>query len=149
LHTLLAGDLPVLHANGASFRLAEPDLASTQPRADNGELSPSAPLFGYRIDLADGVPGQWERSLLEREGLSLEAFRLRTKGESPGGARRAVRAIPEDLTWEWLPEGERPALRLRFTLPPGAYATSLLREVMKSDLAPAAGTADPTEWTDG
>ncbi len=142
LHTLLAGDLPVLHANGASFHLSAPNLAATQPRADEGELSPSAPLFGYRIELAAGTPGEWERDLLTREGLCLEDFRLRSKGESPGGERRAVRALPADLTWEWLALADGPALRLRFTLAPGVYATSLLREVMKRD-ADAAEEAPP------
>ena len=69
--------------------------------------------------------------------------RLRSKGESPGGERRAVRAIPGELQHEWLGEGAVAPLRLRFSLPPGAYATSLLREVMKAD------GADPEEHGDG
>lgn len=137
LHTLLNGDLPVLHANGAFFHVSTPNLAATQPRADTGEISPSAPLFGYRVELAAGLPGEWERALLAREGLTLEDFRLRSKAESPGGERRPVRAIPADLEHEWVAGPDGSALRLRFTLPPGAYATALLRELMKPDAAAA------------
>ncbi|HEX7926657.1 MAG TPA: tRNA pseudouridine(13) synthase TruD, partial [bacterium] len=143
LHTLLNGDLPVLHGNGAAFHVSSLTLDTTQPRSDAGEISPSAPLFGYRVELAAGQPGEWERTLLQREGLSQESFRLRSKGESPGGERRAVRAIPGELQHEWLGDGGLAPLRLRFTLPPGAYATSLLREVMKAD------GADPEEHGDG
>jgi tRNA(Glu) U13 pseudouridine synthase TruD len=55
------------------------------------------------------------------------------------------------LSSEWLRLVEGPALRLCFLLPPGAYATSLLREVMKTDPAPApsGGAEEVTEWTDG
>ena len=43
------------------------------------------------------------------------------------GERRALRAKAQDL--EWCLDGD--ALTLTFVLPPGAYATSLLREIMK------------------
>jgi tRNA pseudouridine13 synthase len=133
LHTLLNGDLPVLHGNGAAFHVSTPTLAATQPRADAGEISPSAPLFGYRVELATGQPGEWEQAVLVAEGLTRESFRLSSRGESPGGERRAVRTIPADLQHQWLAEPDGTALHLRFMLPPGAYATSLLREVMKAD----------------
>jgi tRNA pseudouridine13 synthase len=134
LHTLINGDLPLLHANGVFFHVSTPNLAATQPRAEAGEISPSAPLYGYRVELASGLPGQWERALLLREKLALEDFRLRSKSESPGGERRAVRAFPSDLAHEWITEQDGPALRLQFSLPPGTYATALLRELMKPDI---------------
>jgi tRNA pseudouridine13 synthase len=143
LHTLVNGDLPVLHGNGAAFHVSTLTLEATQPRADAGEISPSAPLFGYRVELAAGQPGEWERAVLQREGLTPESFRLRSKGESPGGERRAVRAIPAELEHDWFAEPDGPALRLRFTLPPGAYATSLLREVMKVDSVPELPVPEP------
>jgi tRNA pseudouridine13 synthase len=40
--------------------------------------------------------------------------------------RRALRVRVADLQWHWLAED---ALRLDFSLPPGAYATSVLAEL--------------------
>ena len=56
------------------------------------------------------------------------AMRLRTGLERAGLSqeRRALRLRPEGLAWEWRDDG---ALALRFGLPPGCYATTLLREL--------------------
>ncbi|HQY50486.1 MAG TPA: tRNA pseudouridine(13) synthase TruD, partial [Thermomonas sp.] len=40
--------------------------------------------------------------------------------------RRNLRLRPAELAWAWHDDG---ALELRFTLPPGCYATTLLREL--------------------
>jgi tRNA pseudouridine13 synthase len=142
LETLLAGDLALLHRNGAAFAVDEAGLADAQARAAAHELSPSAPLFGYRVTLAAGQPGAWEQALLAREGLGAESFRLRNGRLSPKGERRAVRAFATDLRWVWQDATDAidaagsaavPALTLEFTLAPGVYATALLREVMKND----------------
>lgn len=133
LETLLPGDLAVLHRNGAAFAVPEDELPATRTRAAAHEVSPSAPLFGTHVPLAEGTPGAWERDLLAREGLGADAFRLGTRRLSPKGERRAVRAFAEGLAWDWLEEAPAPALRLTFTLAPGVYATSLLREVMRND----------------
>jgi len=136
LETLLPGDLAVLHRNGASFPVAEAELAGLRARAAAHEISPSAPLFGYRVPLAAGEPGAWEQDLLRREGLEPAAFRLGALRVSPKGERRPVRAFAAELAWAWLPETPG-ALRLSFLLPPGVYATALLREVTHGDdLAP-------------
>jgi tRNA pseudouridine13 synthase len=142
LETLLAGDLALLHRNGAAFAVDEAGLPAAQARAAAHELSPSAPLFGYRTTLAEGQPGAWEQALLAREGLTPESFRLRSGRLSPKGERRAVRAFADDLRWAWQDAPDvteasstttAPALTLEFTLAPGVYATALLREVMKND----------------
>jgi tRNA pseudouridine13 synthase len=41
--------------------------------------------------------------------------------------RRATRLRPQALEWAWRDDG---ALELRFALPPGAYATTVLAELM-------------------
>lgn len=138
---MLEGDLAVLHRNGASFPVTAEALAETQTRADAGELSPSAPLFGCRIALASHVPGTWEHEALAAVQLALEDFRFGTKDASISGERRAVRAFPQDLVWRQ----ESDALALEFTLGPGTYATALLRELMKTpdlDTAPFAADSE-------
>jgi tRNA pseudouridine13 synthase len=133
LGRMLAGDLAVLHHNGAHFSVDEEGLAEAQTRSDLHEISPSAPLFGYKIPLAAGRAGEWERALLAEEGLSPERFRLGSQRVSPKGERRAVRAFPHALACEAGADTGGRWLRLSFSLDRGVYATALLREVMKSD----------------
>ncbi|MEE8436111.1 MAG: tRNA pseudouridine(13) synthase TruD, partial [bacterium] len=130
---MMEGDLAVLHRNGASFPAGHEELETLQVRAGQGEISPSAPLFGYRVPLAEGLPGQWERKILAEEGLSLEAFRLGGKRRSPKGERRPVREFAHGLRWERWNDGETPCLTLGFELRRGVYATSLAREIMKNE----------------
>jgi len=124
LGTLWPGDLAYKHGNGACFTVEEP--AAEQPRADRLEISPSAPLFGYKVTLAGGQAGILEEALLEKESLRTEDFRLE-RGLSMEGERRPLR-VP--LTGaEVRQEGDD--LLLGFGLPRGSYATSVLREIMK------------------
>ena len=117
------------------------DAEAEQPRADAFEISPSGPLFGYRMSQPSGEPGEIEARVLAAESLSPNAFRaekLRLKG-----ARRALRFQPGDPNIR-LGADERGAyLELRFTLPRGCYATSLLRELFAE--TPAAGEDGGTE----
>jgi len=124
LHRLEPGDVAFIHASGAAFVVQE--AAVEQPRADRLEISPSGPLFGPKCLLAGGAPGERERAVLAESGLSLEAFRL--PGIKMKGARRPYRVPIGDAHVEW-----DDGLVLQFQLPPGSYATEVLREVMKSD----------------
>lgn len=127
LDRICTGDLAMKHENGACF-LVE-DGAMEQPRADRFEISPTGPLFGYKVRLAEGEPGRLEREVLAQEGLTLEDFRV-GGGLSPRGARRPLRVPLEGVEMASDEEG----LVLRFALPPGSYATVLLGEVMKCPL---------------
>lgn len=118
------GDVAYIHASGAAFVVR--DAAVEQPRADRFEISPSGPLFGPKCLLAEGAPGARERTLLAESGLTLEAFRL--PGIKMKGARRPYRVPIEDVAVSW-----DDGLVLQFRLPPGSYATEVLREVMKHD----------------
>ena len=131
--TLLTGDLAVLHRNGAHFSVTEENLSSEQERVLKGETSPSAPLFGYKVPLASGIPGALETSVLAAQGLTLEDFRLGGKRVSPKGERRAIRAMAYDFSWRRVPGVEPVLMALEFRLDRGVFATSLLREVMKND----------------
>ncbi len=123
LDRLQPGDVAFIHASGAAFVVQ--DAALEQPRADRFEISPSGPLFGPKCLLAEGVPGQQERAALEESGLSLAEFRL--PGLKFKGARRPFRIPLADGQVGW-----DDGLMLSFRLPPGSYATEVLREVMKT-----------------
>jgi len=122
LDQLMVGDLANLRGRSAVFTVE--DAAAEQPRADRLEISPSGPLYGYKLTMAQGVPGEMEQRVLDEESLTLEDFRL--PGLKIKGARRALR-IPLDEYRVVYDEG----LMLSFALPPGSYATTVLGEVMK------------------
>jgi len=125
LGALLYGDLAYIHAKGAVFLVEDP--AAEQARADRLEISPSGPLYGYKLTTPQGAPGELERQVLDEEGLDLEAFRLR--GLKLKGARRPLRYPLGDVE---AGEDER-GLVVSFSLPPGCYATVVLREIMKTE----------------
>jgi tRNA pseudouridine13 synthase len=124
LDRLEEGDVAFIHASGAAFLVK--DLAAEQPRADRFEISPSGPLFGPKALLAEGRPGRREREVLSEAGLSLDEFRA--PGIKLKGARRPYRIPLYDVQVAW-----DDGLLLSFRLPPGSYATEVLREVMKRE----------------
>jgi tRNA pseudouridine13 synthase len=130
---LETGDVAFIHASGAAF-VVEDQLVE-QPRAERLEISPSGPLFGPKMLLAKGRPGRRELDLLRESGLSLADFRL--PGVRLKGARRPFRIPLEDVKVDW-----DAGLVLRFRLPPGSYATEVLREVMKTEARQSDGGID-------
>jgi len=143
LDRVQTGDLAWLHASGAVFRVI--DATAEQPRADGFEISPTGPLFGYRMTPASGEPGQMEADLLASEGLAPDAFRNtipRTKG-----GRRPLRYRPEETLLSLGADRRGSYLELRCVLPRGCYATALLRELFElaetgGDEAPDVSAAD-------
>ncbi|MEN8159421.1 MAG: tRNA pseudouridine(13) synthase TruD [Myxococcota bacterium] len=114
------GEVAFVHASGASFVVE--DAAREGPRAASFEISAAGPLFGTRLLEALGEPGAREEAVLRTHGVAPgwrppPGIRLR-------GARRPYRVRPEQATCE--PAGSD-AMRLRFTLPPGSYASELAR----------------------
>jgi tRNA pseudouridine13 synthase len=118
------GDVAFIHASGGAFIVQDP--AAEQSRADRFEISPSGPLFGPKLLQAEALPGQREADMLADSGLSLAEFRL--PGTKMKGARRPFRVPLADIQVSW-----DDGLVLQFQLPPGSYATAVLREVMKND----------------
>jgi tRNA pseudouridine13 synthase len=128
---LLDGDLAYKHENGACFRVES--AAAEQGRADAFEISPTGPLVGYRMTLPEGEPLRMEQAALATIQLSPADFRqsgkLRTKG-----ARRPMRVKPTDFNLAAGVDEHGAHITVAFTLPAGAFATVLLRELMKSDV---------------
>jgi len=125
LDRLENGDLAWIHAKGAVFLVEDAD--AEQPRCNDGEISPSGPLFGRKTTAASGEPGAREAAVLAASGLEPKDFRLPGAGRLDG-RRRPLRVPLLDATVEEDAEG----LLLRFPLPKGSYATALLAEVQKT-----------------
>ena len=119
------GDWAMKSDNGACFPVEQPEVE--QPRADRFEISPTGPLFGSRAPWATGVPGDIEQAVVAELGTTPEL--LSKAGAECGfrGERRALRVRLNELSWSL----EGTVLTLGFWLPPGSYATSVLREVVK------------------
>jgi tRNA pseudouridine13 synthase len=125
------GDMAWLHDRGAVF-LVE-DAAVEQPRADRLEISPSGPLFGSRTTMAQGRAGEMETAVLASQAVTPEHFR-NVKGQKVRGARRPLRFPLSDLDFASGQDEHGAYFELRFYLPAGCYATSLLREICKGDV---------------
>jgi len=131
LDRLQTGDLAWKHDNTAVFKVE--DAAAEQPRADRLEISATGPIFGYRMTQPTGQPAELEARILAPTGLTCDSFGQLGPLSSPGG-RRPLRFPLREPSAETGRDDSGPFIELRFALPSGCYATSLLREVSKSDL---------------
>lgn len=116
----LPGDVWMLHGSHAIFG-PEPTSAEILRRLHEGDIHPTAPLWGRGVLRSTEDVAALERAVIERNpdlANGLEAAGLEQE-------RRALRLRPGDLGFEWLPEN---VLAVNFWLPAGAYATTLLRE---------------------
>ncbi len=126
LTTLRIGDLAYIHGKGACFSVLDPK--DEQARCDTLEISPSGPMFGKKVSLADGEMGRLEQTVLTMEGLRRESFVSHVKGIALDGGRRPLRVPVEEIDVRWLAEEE--ALMVSFRLPTGVFATTLLEQIM-------------------
>lgn len=127
LDRVFAGDWAMKHENGACFLVEE--AGAEQPRAEAFAISPTGPLFGSRAPWASGVPGEIERTIVAEQGTTQEALSEAAAACGFRGERRPLRVPLDGATWSL----EHDILTLSFILPPGAYATSVLREFMKAE----------------
>ncbi|MFD0726614.1 tRNA pseudouridine(13) synthase TruD [Lysobacter brunescens] len=100
------------------------------------DIHPSGPLWGRGELRSEGLLKALEQATLSGE----QALALRDGLERAGleQERRALRLRPSELAWDW----PAPAvLRLRFALPPGCYATTVLAEL--GDVVDASGATGP------
>ena len=124
------GDIAWKHANGACFAVA--DAAEEQARCAAFEISPTGPIPGARMSEPAGAIGELERRIVA--DIAACAWDRRTRdGVRLDGARRPLRVpLGEPLIASGADESG-PYLRLSFSLPAGAYATSVVREVTHAD----------------
>lgn len=111
---MLAGTHSVFRCRGD-----EPDL---EERLATHDIDPTGPMWGRGEAAAGPAASERERRWLADEQDLREA--LERLGVSH--SRRALRVWPDAFEWEAVDD----TLVLRFTLPAGAFATSLLREIV-------------------
>ncbi|HIQ12022.1 MAG TPA: tRNA pseudouridine(13) synthase TruD [Caldilineales bacterium] len=118
---IVLGDLAKKTDTGGMFIVE--DVAADQTRFDRGEITFTGPLFGYKMRQPQAEALALEADILARSPVTPDQWRKhRTDGN-----RRVGRIFLQPIQVKPHPLG----LRLTFYLPKGAYATILLREVMK------------------
>jgi tRNA pseudouridine13 synthase len=125
------GDLMRKEDTGGLFT-AE-DALEAQARAERFEISPTGPMFGADMRWPTQAALASEEALLATAGF--DKARLRELRNVAPGTRRVARIRPADVSVQ-AESSDR--LLLELTLPKGAYATVVLRELQKPE-------ADPVE----
>lgn len=121
-NSMLDGELAMLDGTHSIFPCSLPD-ADIEDRCRRLDIHPTGPLPGSGSDgpagdaaaLENEVLGQWAElhEVLVAQGVQ--------------ASRRSLRLYPAGLGWEFA-DG---ALSVTFDLPPGAYATTVLRELIQ------------------
>ena len=117
----IAGDSMMLNGSRSCFTVEAVD-EEIRNRVDKFDINPTAPLRGRGDAMVTAEAAEIESAVLSNwhgwtEGLEKAGLQ---------GARRAMRVPVADLSWSW-PEEDQ--LQLKFSLPPGSYATAVLREL--------------------
>jgi tRNA pseudouridine13 synthase len=123
LTQVLLGDVLKKTETGGLFTSTDP--AVDQQRVDAGELIPTGPMPGGReIEPPPGTPARaLEDEAVASVGATREDFE-RAGRELPGARRPVLLALADaSLSDEPITDEEARAVRLRFTLPAGGYAT--------------------------
>ncbi len=122
--TVNTGDVAYLHDRGACFVVE--DEATEQARAQAFEVSATGPLPGPSAMATSGAMQRIEADALKALQLTTEHFADLPFGLCRG-ERRALRVPLKDASAALTSDG---ALEFEFSLPPGAYATGVLDELI-------------------
>lgn len=119
-HRCLSGDILQLEGRRSLFH--GDDDPATALRVAQGELHPTAPLPGAGGMQPSADCAQLESRVLEPFAAQIAALESRNIQAS----RRATRLLPRDMHWQLRDN----SLSLTFSLPAGAFATSVLAELL-------------------
>ena len=120
-NTVMDGDLAMLDGTNSVFPVERAD-AEIEERCKRLDIHPTGPMPGE-----DGTQPSGSVFLLEQDILqSWPELTDVLRAQRVKASRRALRLYPAELDWKM----EKDSLELIFNLPPGAYATTLLREVL-------------------
>ena len=120
-NSAIVGDCMMLSGSRSCFSAEVIDDEMIR-RVKTFDISPTAPLWGRGDAMVTAKAAEIESAALRdwhdwTDGLEKAQMKM---------ARRAMRVSVADLSWEWY---EQDQLQLSFSLPPGSYATAVLREL--------------------
>ena len=119
------GDALQLSGRGSWFVATDDELAVLQARVDARELMITAALPGSGDWGTQRTALEFEQTTLAEE-TALQSLLLREKVEA---ARRAQLLYPQQFSWNWWDDV---TVELRFWLPAGSFATSVVRELINT-----------------
>ncbi len=119
------GDALQLAGRGSWFVATDDELAALQARVDARELMITAALPGSGDWGTQRTALEFEQTTLADE-TALQSLLLREKVEA---ARRAQLLYPQQFSWNWWDDV---TVELRFWLPAGSFATSVVRELINT-----------------
>jgi len=129
--TLVEGDLAWKHdGGGRTFEVTEEELKTgdLQARVDSFSLSPSGPLWGAKMRLPAGDVLAKEITVWESTGLGDDCVERMRKFAT--GARRALCVQVAESSSRFSSDEHGDYIELKFALPSGSYATTLIKIVM-------------------
>src|SRR6056297_124050 len=122
LDKFMQGDIAKKHDTGGMFVVE--DKETEQERFNNKEICFTGPMFGKKMTTAKEEALEFENSVMKENGVTTEEF----KQMKVNGTRRTGIILPEIKTYK-----ENDGIRIKFSLPKGAFATIVLREIMKDE----------------
>jgi len=120
-HTVIDGELAMLDGTQSIFPCEKPD-ADIEERVKRLDIHPTGPMPGENGTQPTGSAAAMEQAVLQHWPLLIKVLQTQRVQAS----RRALRLCPAGLEWSF----EDGGLNLVFTLPPGTYATTVLREIL-------------------
>ncbi len=118
---LIAGDIALLDGTNSLFDVVEPDSTLAE-RLMKLDLHPTGPMYGIGGKQPSADAAALEHKVVARDPVLAEGLeRVGIKA-----ARRALRVVAR--AFGGVVDGD--TLRLTFVLPPGAYATAVLHELL-------------------
>jgi len=119
----VSGDVCIFDQSNSYFKSTELD-ASVLQRIKRGEIHPAGLLFGKGERETSALALEFEDSIID---LNTELVDGLIKYDLKSD-RRSLRIMVRDLRWDFKSDSE---LLLKFSLPAGSYATSLIRELIE------------------
>ncbi len=123
----ITGDVLIFDQSNSYFKAEHLDESIIE-RIKQGEIHPAGMMFGKGQSEASGEALKLEASIVNKNQILADGL-IKYNLSSD---RRALRVLVNDLRWEFLNDSN---LLLKFTLPAGCYATSLVRELIDVDTA--------------
>ena len=120
---IMDGELAMLNGTQSIFPCEKPDT-DIEDRCRRLDIHPTGPMPGENGTQPSGEVAELEQRVLQGWPQLIELL-VSMRVEA---SRRALRLYPAEFEWRFT-DGN---LELAFVLPPGAYATTVLREIMKS-----------------
>ena len=123
-NTIIPGDLAMLDGTQSIFPCENPD-AEIEDRVKRHDIHPTGPMPGEKGSRPAGLSAEVEQAVLGNWPQLIELL----CAQRVHAERRSLRLCPAGLEWRF----EDGDLVLVFGLPPGSYATTVLREILVFD----------------